>query len=209
LTQDQLDQRVADPLAEQLLPVLMHRMNNTTQLLSNLEALGRVTGGTDWVSERSQDLSSASVDVDEIGYLLAVVASAKGADLLLARRVAGGLRIMVDAVSDVARRRGRELRIPSHGVPEQSAHIHEGWELPWAVGALLLKAALNQAEGEPLDWQLLQEEGSWVLVSSGTMDDGFVGLRDLVLQRLPESHLDVRREGWSWRFPADWLHLPD
>ena len=205
MAQDQLDRSVGDPLAEHLLPVLVHRMNNTTQLLSNLEALGRVSSGTDWVGERSADLSSASVDVDEIGYLMAVVASAKGADLLLARRVADGLRIVIEAVTDVSRRRGRELRRPCRPIPHQAPQVHDGWELPWAVGALLLTAALDREEGQVLDWQFLQENDSWVLVSSGTVADGFAGLREVIEARLPESHLDVRREGWSWRIPAEWL----
>jgi hypothetical protein len=209
LTQDQLDQRVTDPLARLLLPVLVHRMNNTTQLLSNLQTLTRVAAETDWLSARAGDLEAATVDVDELGYLLAVVASASGADLLLERRVAEGLRIMIEAVTDVARRLGKELTRPCGPIPHQSANVRGGWELPWAVGALLLTAAVERSAEEHVDWQLLQENDSWVLVSSGTVADGFAGLRELLGERLPESHLDVRREGWSWRIPAGWLRASE
>jgi len=205
LAQHQLDSSVGDPLADHLLPVLVHRMNNTTQLLSNLQALGRVSETTDWLAERNEDLAGACGDMDRVGYLMAVVASASGADLLLKRRESEGLQFVMEAVADVAFREGRELQRPAHLLPLQAPHVYDGWQLPWALGSLLLLATLGLERGSRLEWQLLEEGESWVLVSSSSVDEGFHGLRERLARRLPECRLDVRREGWSWRVPADWL----
>jgi len=205
LAHHQIESCVGDPLADHLLPVLVHRMNNTTQLLSNLQALGKVSETTDWLSERSEDLADACGDMDRVGYLMAVVASACGADLLLERRESEGLRFVLEAVTDVARREGREIQRPANPLPLQAPHVHDGWQLPWALGSLLLLAALGLEEGSRLEWQLLEEGDSWVLVSSSCVEEGFHGLRERLAERLPECRLDVRREGWSWRVPAAWL----
>jgi hypothetical protein len=208
-TFEQGDEIGADVLAVRMLPVLMHRMNNATQLLSNLHAVGQYVDGNDWLRTHATDLSECSCDIHESGYLLAVIASANGADLLLERREARGVHSMVSAVIDAVSRDGGHMRAPCRPLPDQAPDVLNGWELPWAFGTLLYASTLGQpAEGDKgatFDWQLLEEEDAWVLVSSTVPKDHFAAQHARIETLLPETQLDVCIEGWSWRLPAAWL----
>jgi hypothetical protein len=216
VTQDQLqgvesDQGTADGLAAALLPVLIHRMNNATQLMTNLSALagyGPAPGGGDWLEERAEDLASTSREIDEVGYLLAVLASASGADLLLERRCELGLSWMTRLVADALRREGRSLAGGRHPIPGQRPGVGAGWELCWALGALLMTSGMSLPSGEALEWQWLDEGDSWVLVGASESSPAFRALLARVQERLPEGVFDARSEGWSWRIPAAWLTAP-
>ena len=74
-------------MAAALLPVLLHRIRNTTQLLSNLNALLALEpdGGPALPEGRADDLAAAAGEADELGWLLGVLAGGLGADLLLRR----------------------------------------------------------------------------------------------------------------------------
>ncbi|MFT7487587.1 MAG: hypothetical protein ACI9F9_003448 [Candidatus Paceibacteria bacterium] len=196
---------IGDPLAVCLLPVLMHRMNNATQLLSNLHGIQQQCPERDWLRDRAPELGESSESIQRIGYLLAVLSSACGADLLLARRELHGLQYMVDAVTDVVRREGGELSAHPGSLPNLSPSVHQGWELPWAFGALLHDAAFSSESSAAVEWQLLHDQTGWVLISSCIPADRFVRLGPLVEERLPESILEVCAEGWSWRLPEAWL----
>jgi len=210
LVQEQLDRAVTDPLAAALLPVLVHRMNNTTQLLSNLRAVLQHAGGRDWLGERSGDLASAYTELDGAGYLLAVLSSACGADLLLARREPRGVALMVAAVGEVVRREGGRFVEPCRPLPDQAPGVHAGWQLAWGFGALLLGSARSCGlQGTAFEWQLLEESEAWVLVGSCVPADEFASLVPRLAERLPEAELDVRKGGWSWRLPAAWLSRAD
>lgn len=207
--QEQLERATRDPLSEALLPVLVHRMNNTTQLLSNLGAVLKHAAGRDWLHERSSDLADAYRELDDTGYLMAVLASASGADLLLDRREARGVALMVASVGEVVRREGGTFREACQPLPEQAPGVKDGWQLAWAVGALLLLSARAcGSQGSSFEWQLLEDSEAWVLVGSCVPSDGFASLAPTLAGRLPEAALDVRREGWSWRLPAAWLRTP-
>ena len=205
MIREPIERPTGDPLAAHLLPVLMHRMNNATQLLSNLHAIQQHASERDWIRERADDLAQTSADIERLGYLLAVLASASGADLLLERRERRGLQILADAVTDAIRRSGGEVRPSNRPLPDQSPAVHDGWELPWGFGALLYHAARTSGKQEPFEWQLLQEANSWVLVSSWVPSDTFEALQPLLRERLPETQLDVCTQGWSWRLPLSWL----
>ena len=207
--QEQLDLPATDPLAAAMLPVLVHRMNNTTQLLSNLHAILQADGGTDWLGERADDLAHSATDVHQLGYLLAVLSSSAGADLLLARREADGIELMLRAVADIARRAGRRLSLPDDGLPKQSAEVHRGWELPWAFGALLHQAVMELPEGEALQWRIEATSDSWVLRSSRAFLTPVGGLRALLEERLPETVLELDEDGWRWLLPRAWLTASD
>ncbi len=201
----ELDHPITDPLAATLLPVLMHRMNNTTQLLSTLNTLSARGGEVNWLEERAGDLAHASESIDQTGYLLAILACASGADLLLERRVSGGLGIAVRAVGKALKRERRFLADPDRALPLLAPDVKNGWELPWAFASLLLQAGRSLEEEGTLEWQLLEEESAWVLVSDASPPDRFESLVSAIERRLPECALDVRRHGWSWRMPAPWL----
>lgn len=204
LVPEQLETRAADPFSAALLPVLMHRMNNATQLLSNLNAVLRADTSRDWMGDRSEDLAKTGEDLHDLGYLLAVLSSAAGSDLLLSRRQPRGLEIMLGAVDDLTRR--EEHRIASEcPLPKLAPQVHGGWELPWAFGALLWSSTRELSSEEELCWQLLDQAQSWVLIGSKSPRDQFASLQPLIQERLPEGELDVREAGWSWRIPAAWL----
>lgn len=206
LTQKHGRPGVGDPLVARLLPVLMHRLNNATQLMSNLHAMGQYEPETDWLKSHCDDLAECSVGIEQAGYLLAVLASSSGANLLLERREERGVEIMVRAVLEAVRRDGGQIQGTPRELPNQSPQVHNGWELPWAFGSLLYQSTCGpETEGVPLDWQLLREESTWVLVCSLVPDDHFESLQPLLAARLPETQLDVCTQGWSWRLPADWL----
>lgn len=197
-----------DELGAHLLPALIHRANNSTQLLSNLAVLARTgagPGGLSWLDQRASDLQEASRNVDQVGYLLAVLASASGSNLLLERRAARGLGWMIAAVGEALARAGRRVAPHSQPTPEQAADVARGWELPWAAGALLLRSGLSCDEGTALEWQWLEEPTHWILVCAcatpGTVSD----LAPRISTLLPEAALDICPRGWSWRLPAAWL----
>ena len=100
-----------EPLGRALLPVVLHKLNNATQLLTGLNALLALEGGEVTLEARGDDLAAVSRTVDELGWLVAVVASGSGADLLLERREPRGLEIVSRYVAKAARRAG-------HGVGE-------------------------------------------------------------------------------------------
>jgi len=205
LSQEELEDRVADPFAAAMLPVLMHRMNNTTQLLSTLNSLSRSEGGTRWLERRAGDLAQASDLVDDLGYVLAVLASACGADLLLTRRVPRGVEIVVAVVGDALRRAGRSLAGDGSRLPAQAPDVARGWELPWAVGALLWCAGQDLETGGVLAWELTRDEKRWSLRGDHPPRDSFASLTQLLARRLPEAELEVREDGWSWHMPSLWL----
>ncbi|HIL51093.1 MAG: hypothetical protein ABGY71_11495 [bacterium] len=197
----------ADGLAEALLPVLIHSMNNATQLMANLSTLARSGQGSsiNWIESRADDLLASSREIDRVGYMLAVLASASGAELLGQRRVPEGLAWMTAAVAQAVRREGGALAEATHPVPLVRPGAAHGWEVCWAAGALLRAAAVGSSRAEPLEWQWLDEGDSWVLVCAGPATAEFKALGETVTRRLPEAELDLRSEGWSWRLPAAWL----
>lgn len=204
-TSSQTTPSVAGPLAATLLPVLLHRMNNATQLLSTLNALASSDGETHWLEERSDDLAHASETIDRTGYLLAILACACGADLLLERRVTAGLELAVEAVDQVLRREGRSLAAAALPLPLLAPDVKNGWELPWTVASLLLQAGRGLEQGGVLDWRFIEEDRGWVLAGAASPPDRFESIASAIERRLPEGELDVRRDGWSWRIPATWL----
>src|SRR5262249_14059378 len=126
---------LADPFARALLPVLLHRIGNASQLLSNLAALLEVRASA--LDERSDDLAAAGGIVDDTGWLLAMPASASGANLLLERRETHGLGPVVDGVRACLRREGRDLDPARGALPRLEPHVGSGWELPWYLGSVL------------------------------------------------------------------------
>jgi len=205
LANEQLETQTIDPLTKALLPVLIHRANNTTQLLANLNTLAASMPTMHWLEERADDLAEASANLEQAGYLLAVLASASGANLLLDRREPRALQIMGEAVRDLMRREGHSFTMPPQPLPSCSGDVAHGWELPWAFGALLAASTRSLVPGQILAWQVLSEEESWVLVADATPQDDLEDLGTLLEKRLPEARLDVRKEGWSWRVPRAWL----
>ena len=198
----------ADPLAVTLLPVLLHKLNNATQVLSSMNSLLSIDGGEELFREHTAQLGSTSARVDEIGWLLAVLASASGTNLMMERREPRGLIIMGMLVSESLRRHGHpmEHRDPGNELPLLAPNPVAGiggWELAWAVGSLLVNCALVVDEGAPVHWSHSLSAETWSLNGPGGSTLETVG--EQVLSRLPGASFTVDEFSWSLSVPAAWV----
>lgn len=175
-----------DPLAAALLPVFLHRLGNTTQLLSTIGSLLSLTQDAGLLAERRDDLAEAAGRAEELGYLLAVLASACGADLLLERREPRGLEIVLLAARDALRRTGRDVALAPQPLPDLAPHFADGWRLPWSVAALIHGAAMQLAQGAVLAARLELEQEHWRLEIDGAVEPA---LATRTLERLPQARL--------------------
>jgi hypothetical protein len=136
--------RARDPLAAALLPVVLHRMNNVSQGLMLAQSL--FAGPTERAPDPSRLLASHGAEIDELGWLVAVIASAAGADLVLERREPRGLELLARSVREALRREGRDF--DPHvlaSVPKLDPSIGGGWELAWSLVAWIHAAARSHA----------------------------------------------------------------
>ncbi len=201
-----------DPLGPALLPVLMHSLGGATQMLSSLNAVLALPDGRRWLDAKASDLGAVSREIEDLGWLLAVLASAAGADLLQARREERGLEIIVRAVRDALRRSGRDLAGAERSLPRLAPNVADGWQLPWSVGALLLASgsALGSESGA-LEWGLEREPRAanvrlWAHCEPETSQLACVVTR--VRERLAAARFDRAERGWQLEFPATWLLPP-
>jgi len=183
-----LDSDRRDPLTAALLPVLMHRLNNATQLLQGLNSLLALREDASLIERRGADLAHASKTIDEVGWMLAVLASASGADLLLARRDRRGLAPFLTAVHEALRRCDRELAPCNVALPDLSSGVADGWQLPWGIGAWLFSSALLLPERSRLEWRL-ENVGGFDEVSCRTPENAG---RDELEKRIAEHLPDAR-----------------
>jgi len=195
-----------DPLTAALLPVVIHQLNNATQLLANLHALLSLGGADELLRARSDDLTETARSVHELGYVLAVLASASGADLLLERREARGLEWMLESVRHGLRRDGHDLADCPAALPLLSAAVGDGWELPWAVGSLLHAAGQTTVAKERLGWSLEEDTDGWELLLPGVSTADLAELPALVDARLPGASCADTAGGMRLALPAEWLH---
>jgi len=141
-----------DPLSAALLPVVIHDLNNATQLLTTLNTLLGMPGGERFLTERAGDLASVGEEVFELGWLMAALASSAGDDLLLARRHETGLDVMVDYVRKSLRRQQHDLAQAEAALPRISNTHGAGWEAAWALGVFLWTAGLAADEAAAWTW---------------------------------------------------------
>jgi len=192
-----------DPLSRALLPVLLHGLANTTQLLKGLEAMLRIEGGEELFAARAPDLARASAEVEDLGFALAVLGSAGGARLLLARREPRGLAILFGLVRSALRREERDLSPPPGPWPLCAPDVLSGWELPWAFASVLLAAGRDGSPSEVLSWRLAEGPAGWTLELPGErrLDEAVERVRSRLLGT------EWAREGSLVRgtLPAPWL----
>lgn len=189
-------------LAAALLPHLLHAVNNTTQLLGALSAVADVD--RDVLEERADDLAAAARESRDHGWLLGVLAAELGADVLLARRESDGLRPMVALVRHALRKEGRDLSLPER-LPQPAPDVGRGWELPWALGAVLLGAGRDAAPGERLDWSLRAVGEEHALEVAAPLGAGGRAAVARAVERLPGLELREGSGAWSLRLPGPWL----
>jgi len=195
----------ADPLTRALMPVLLHRLANATQLITGLNAMLGLEGGEELFATRSDDLARASREVVDLGWAMAVLGSASGADLLLARREPRGLEILLSLAHEAARRSGRPLAPAPSPVPHLAPEVGEGWQLPWGIASLLVSASTEADSGEsPLAWSLTPTDtGTWCLeFPAGAAIEARLAQ---ILARLPGAEGGRGRTGMRLVLPQGWL----
>src|SRR6185295_16118489 len=154
---------------------------------------------------RSGDLVAAGETVDEIGWLLALLASASGARLLLDRRERGGLVPLVACVRACLRREGRDLAAPARALPGLAPDVGAGWQLPWGIGLLLYLAGRTQVPRAALAWTIDESADGWSLACPAPQSDDAALFERWVAEELAPARFIVDDAGYALRFPRAWL----
>lgn len=184
LAQRALHGLARDAFARAALPVLMHRINNATQVLAGLNALLALRGAEPLAEARSADLSGIASTYAESGWLLAVLGSALGAETLLERRERAGLAATIALVSELARRAGRTLECRG-APPELNAGHGAGWEAAWAVGSWLHAALLATPSGACLRVRIEHDGAGTRFVDDAPWDETRAELATRLSSRVP------------------------
>jgi hypothetical protein len=183
----------------------MHGLNNATQLLSALNALAGRDDDDGWLEKRSADLARTSREIEDLGYVLAVLAAASGADLFGERREPRGLELVLDALASALRLTGAGLAPAPPSLPRLTTPVGEGWELPWAVGTLLWASATDLPPDAILPWSLERRPQGWILTATCPAGPSLAAAAGRVHARLAGAGLESRTDGWSLSLPAAWL----
>jgi hypothetical protein len=194
-----------DPLAAALLPVLMHRLNNATQVLQALNAMLATDERQRVLETRCSDLASAGDAIDEVGWLLAVLASACGADLLLARRERDGLAGVLTAVRDALRRERRELARGPLALPALAPDAAQGWRVPWAIGTWIYSSAMTLPEGSALDWHVSRHDDGTEVCCRVAVHTPHAALEQRVREHLPAASFRRTRDEHALLLPCGLL----
>jgi hypothetical protein len=193
-----------DDLTRGLLPTLLHGLGNCTQLISGFSALLEIPGGDEMLEGRASELGRTGDEVQRLGWLLAALSSASGAELMQTRRDPRGLVWMVDLVRDAARRAGRPLAQTGRSMPEVQPCSPDGWRVPWAVGSLLWAATKDSGGKGDLSWAILPHQGGWRCAVKGGATVG--AMLDTLTDALPGAVAEQQSCGaTTLDLPCEWL----
>jgi len=207
--------RVESGLALTLMPVLLHKLNNATQFVSGLSTLLSLFPGVEGSEgvvdlpggDPSSGLADASQRVDDLGWALAVLATAEGADLLLERREPRGIDIFLWLLSEAMGKRGIKL------LPRESGWLIrpqalDGWQVAWGIAAFL------HASSEPLGssnsgkemlefaWSLRAGADGALVIEAPLIDQAAA---DEVLRWMPGASLEEVSGAGRLTLPAAWV----
>ena len=184
-----------------LIPIALHELNNATQFIGMLHSVV-AEGPQDGVLERSaSDLGQTAESVEDLGLLMAILSATAGSDLLLERKSARGVSIVLAAVKKLIRKGGRDLEVNIPLESVRSLGEGRGWELPWAIGASAWLASRELPMGETL--QLNFEASSW---GSGQGVSGALQEHISEVERvMPGASGGTEGAAWSLTAPPGWL----
>lgn len=174
-----------DPLAAALLPVLLHRLNNATQVLTSLNALLSLDERGDVLTARAGDLAHASHQVDELGWQIALVGAASGAPFDVLRRSGATLTSIVAIARECLRREGRDLADCDRPLPTIDGRIADGWQLPWSIAAWLWTSGRALPTRSTLVWELTREGDRQCFRCHAPWSSDHEELMHVMRQRLP------------------------
>lgn len=190
---------VDEQVAAALLPVLLHRINNTTQMLVAVRAL---LDGGDMPPRCSEDLASASRAAHEEGWLLGVIAGGLGADLLLARHESDCLAPLMRLTREALLRAARGLEYDAARVPRLRAPRDDGptaWEVCWTIATLVWLAGSRVDVGERLSVRFDDSGAACVLRGDQGADDEWFALANASCTALGHG-AGCERDGAAWSF---------
>jgi hypothetical protein len=181
--------RGAEELGRAVLPLVFERVRRLTrELETRARSPGDQSGAVEDAGERV-DLRDGAEDVRAAGFLLGVIACARGIDLLLARREEEGLR---DVVRWVGVALGARIEPSARELPLLATARGNGWEIP-LLGACLFLRAARIGPAAPLALPRARRD---------ERDDRF--LADLALL-VPGAEALVGDERFGFHWPSTWL----
>ncbi|MEL6430923.1 MAG: hypothetical protein AAFZ87_12550 [Planctomycetota bacterium] len=187
----------SDPVTRALLPALLHEINGATQLLVGLRAVLDLPQGEGMFAKRAPDLAETSERVHELGFAMAVLATASGADMLMARRERRGLHVLMDlARRAVSRVGGAPIEVRGE-TPLLRPDVLDGWQVPWAGAALVALVP-----GRIWTWEGSRLRGSAPEAGSAPPDDE---VTRLVAVRCPGATLEADGGDVVWTLPGEWI----
>lgn len=184
-----------------LLPVLIHEMNNGTQLLVGFRSLLDIPGGEALFAQKAGELADGSQKLEDLGFALAVLSTSSGANMLMARRERRGIQILWDLATRTLERSGEHGVHTQGSPPELMPSALTGWEVPWAAAALLLLA--SDAMG--IDAWRWRWSGARLVGRAGApvqLDEAALAS---IQERVPGSLIHIDGESLTWDLAAEWV----
>ncbi len=198
--------QVGEQLAAALLPTLLHRVNNTTQLIVAVRALAALQP-LQLPERSSHDLAHAAHESHVNGWLLGVLARGLGADLLLARENYDGLLPTLELVREALLRERCELAFAVEELPRlcRCPDAPDSADLCASIAALLCTSAGSLGATKRVALAFVRGAMQHALnVDAGWCAELRTTFEDLDLQRRG-CELRAESQGWSLRIPAAWL----
>jgi hypothetical protein len=198
-------QDATEDLLAHVLPVVLDRMRRTSARLAAVSAkLQRESEGL-LVARAGAHLEEVQAESETLGWILGVLASAAGDDLLLARREPYGVALVADVVGEVLAAEGRALEPDASAFPDVAPRLEDGWRLPWTIGLLLRLCARTLPPGTPVRWRFDRGPIHASLVFPGVHPEGAAPLLCDLEALLPGAEARVEEEGFGMGFPAEWF----
>lgn len=152
----------AGELARALLPALLHRLNNVTQLIAGVNALVRLSGTPAPLERCGRDLEHSAAALERLGWQVHALSRALGAPIGAERREERALEWLVELVAEALQREGRALA-SSGALPRLPASC--GLAQCWEFAGRLHAAALAAPVRSVLGWSARIEDGRLELES--------------------------------------------
>lgn len=198
--------RVEDELSRALLRVVCHDLANTTQYLTTLDTLLQLEDAAG--SNQLAGLAETTQDVDEVGFVLGLLAFGCGADVLLERARRDGIVVVAKWIRRVLRREGRDLEW--EGPLRPAVRIEgpdRGRKATWAAARFVFLA--SRAEPREALLRLVTERRAdrVRLACRVSATSAFeAAARELVLEE-PRLEVEASTDSMCLVFPADLVEL--
>ena len=199
-------QDATEELLGQVLPVVLERMRVASAKLSECSRrLARESSESRRRGAGMDQLEGVQEESETLGWVLGVLASAAGDDLLLARREPYGIARVVDLVGEVLAAEGRALDPDATLFPDVAPRLEDGWRLPWTVGLLVRLASRSLAPDDPVRWRFERAPIRSLLMFPGAHPDGAAPLLADLEGLLPGAMARIEDHGFGMEFPSEWF----